>query len=76
MNENMKPKPSEEYLVGKGRKPHLVIDVERHLSLSYGGSKNELFIGIFGKQYNIDNVIQNALSLYDSLNAYREQLCN
>ena len=36
----------EEYIVGKGNKPELVIDVERHMGLSFGGPKSELFIGI------------------------------
>lgn len=65
----------EEYLVGKGNKPELVIDIERHMGLSFGGPKGELFIGIFGRRYNIGNVIQSVFLLHDALHNHRERLC-
>ena len=65
----------EEYIVGKGNKPELVTNVEIHMGLSFGGPKNELSIGIFGRRYNIGNVIQSIFSLHDALYTHRKSLC-
>jgi len=64
----------EEYIVGKGHKPDLIVNSEPNPSFS-SGPGGELFLGIFGRRYNIGRAIQSALSLHDVIHAHREHLC-